>query len=319
MSEVIDLLAALREGTRRGAGREVDLDHPAPSTRGTGEGSGSVGRTSSDDEPTTSSYDRALAIRARLSAGTHTPADVEWARDRCRTPNLLTRGGLERLACQGCQWAKPVRYCGVEIASSPCELDSVCWRVERDAVKQENTPLPLWRLRKRNGKPNYKTASEQQQFLREAGWLAWSSGSKNGPAAGNAKTSGNRTQKVEWPLSWESWVEAQDDPLRVPPVDADRGLLAPWQLALLAADEPTPIEKLAAGFDDEDAPQASPWRRWTGTDDAEPCEVCGASGGWSVGGNFYCRTHAGEAQSALSRGQALPGALEAIDNEEVAA
>lgn len=310
MTEVVDLLAALREGTRRGAGREVDTSDPAPSTRGTGETTDLDGQT--QIEPSRISYE--AAIRERLAAGRHTPTDVRWARERCRTPNLRTRvgDGTLRVGCTGCVYDKPVVFLGVEIASSPCELDGVCWRAERDAEVEAGRDLPLWRLRKTDGRPNYRSASEQELFMREAGWLEWSTGAKGGPDPGKAKTSGRRTKKVEWPLSWETWVERQQDPARIPPSTADRSLLAPWQRELLDGefDELPPIEKLA-----------SPWRRWEGEHpDPEPCLVCGERGGWSVAGRRYCRIHAAEAQTAQAHGLPLPSeALEVNDDKEVAA
>jgi hypothetical protein len=306
MTEVVDLLAALREGSRRGAGREVDLYHPAPSTRGTQDGSGSGGQTQAApmDGGRAAMLSRDHATRERLYDGSFSDADVAWARERLRTPNLLTRNdGLLRVSCLDCPLAhKPMMYGLATVAASVCELDGVCWQAERDAEAELHKPLPLWRLRKRNGKPNYATATEQETYLRESGWLAWSAGARKGPDAGVAATSGNRTQKIEWPQPWESWVEALHDPRRMPPADAPLGQLADWQKDLIGADEPLPIEKLAT---------PSPWRQWNGDRaEVETCGVCGEKGGYSVAGSRYCQEHAAIAESALHRG-------EAFDEEDV--
>lgn len=249
MTEVLDLLAALREGSRRGAGQEVDLYRPAPSTRGIGEGSEDAGQTQVDRPPWEIAAERDNAIRARLHAGTHTASDVEWARERLRCPGLQTRvaDGHLRVSCLDCQFHRPVTYGKAVVASSLCELDGVCWNAERDAIDEDrHAVIPLWQLRKPNGMPNYRNASEQERYLRESGQLAKSAGARKGPDAGTATSSGNRVRKVEWPVPWESWVEALDDPQRRPPEDADRDLLAGWQKRLIDGSDELPIEKLAA-------------------------------------------------------------------------
>lgn len=290
MTEVIDLLAALRAGTRRGAGQEVDLDRPAPSTRGTGEGSGSVGHAQAPIVETQAArWARVRKIKARLAGGTHTTADVEWARQACRTPGLLTRG--EPFDCD-CDKA-PVRYLGVEIASSACELDGVCWQLERQASAARRAKPPLYVLRRANGRPNYASASEQERFLRESGALA---------AAAGGKKPVDWPKREEWPVPWETWIEAQNDARRVDP-NAGR--------------EPLPIEKLADVTLDSSSPH--PWRRWDGDRSrVRECDGCGDTAGYSVGGRHYCRDCAPAAQEALKHGLPLPGA-ETIEEEEVAA
>jgi hypothetical protein len=149
---------------------------------------------------------------------------IEAVPERMTTPACRDRYQLEGCA-PTCLWPEV------------CAADGTCWEYERQHQLALNRP-PLTVLRKANGKPNYRSAMEQQMYLVEAGWLDWSDGKTKGPPM-RADSRAGRKRREEWPMSYERWIELFD-PERFEA--AKRAAGAPIErLAAATVESPEPI------------------------------------------------------------------------------